>query len=144
MTASGTPTLVLLGLSLALFVASLFLPAIVGPTFRHSGFGCLAGGWAMLIGIVSRPAWFVSWLANPLYLATLVFWRRGAGSLGYAALPATALICALVALAIHDFPPNEAQSEVPVTLGPATYVWIAAMVVAVAAALLPVLSRRAP
>ncbi len=139
---SSPPALALLGISAALFVASLFLPAIVGPTFRHSGLGCLAGGWAMLLGLVSRPAWFVSWLANPLYLATLALWRRAAGSVAFTGLTLAALVCALAALAIHDFPPNEASEEAPVTLGPSTYVWIAAIAVSLVAALVSLLSRR--
>ena len=74
-------------LSLFLYVLALILPAAVIPDFetgvsnRSNGLSLLLSGWMGLIRF--QPAW----IANPLYVITLLtYGSKGCSSFGYAAL----------------------------------------------------------
>ncbi|HDR9074521.1 hypothetical protein VI03_13880 [Burkholderia vietnamiensis] len=112
-----------LGASMALYVASLLLPAMYFD--RESpltGMTLLAEGWWGMLML--NPSWF----ANPLYVVAVVQFARR--RYARAALSAgAAVVCALCSLLTTEWYFNEADATPIRSLGIAFYMWAIAQIV---------------
>ncbi|MBR8061022.1 hypothetical protein [Burkholderia dolosa] len=109
--------------SIALYVASLFLPAMYFE--RESpltGMSVLAQGWWGLLML--NP----SWLANPLYVIAVVMFARRRYTCA-APFAGTAVACALCSLLTTKWYFNEADATPIRSLGIAFYMWAIAPMV---------------
>lgn len=84
---------VLLFLSIALFIASLFLPCYSTPDDNYYGVAILCGGWLIFTGIDG-----IGWFANPLLFIAYIIYKK---------LPVlSVLLCSiafLIAITIPEF-----------------------------------------
>jgi hypothetical protein len=120
---SIAPRILTLCASIALYIGSLYLPAMYfekePPLY---GMSVLAQGWFGLLTL--NP----SWLANPLYVATIVqFVRRRYSSSRLLSLIAVG--CALCSLWTSEWDFNEAYGTPIKHLGAAFYMWFIALLV---------------
>ena len=120
---SGAPRILLVCISLALYIGSLYLPAMYFEKEPPlSGMSVLGQGWFGLLTL--NP----SWLANPLYVAAVAqFIRRRYVSSRLLCLIAVG--CALCSLWTSEWDFNEAFGTPIKHLGAAFYVWVMAQLV---------------
>ena len=118
---------VAIGASVACYLASLFLPAVVGASASAPGWQCLVVGWSALL--LLNPIW----LANPAWLAALIaLGRRRFGVAGWIGLGASTLSLLTILyvwrglLMIPVVGLGEWDSMFT-SLGPGFYAWSAAM-----------------
>ncbi|HIH2750744.1 hypothetical protein L3V59_28930 [Burkholderia aenigmatica] len=114
---------VVLGASGALYVLSLMMPAMYFEKEAPlSGMSVLAQGWWGVFML--NPAW----LANPLYIASMIQLarRRYARASQFSG---AAFVCALCSLFTTEWYFNEAYATPISSLGMAFYVWLVAQLV---------------
>src|SRR6266404_4106059 len=109
--------------SLALFIASLGMPALEFATHEPvRGVVALFWGWWGLF------TFDFPWLANPLYLAALMFALIGKRAAGQV-LSGLAFATGLLSLRVRQWGVNEGSATPIEKLGPAFYFWMASFLV---------------